>query len=332
MRISPSVRAPRDLPTSCLVLLLVFFAATAHAQFNGPAMTAENTINRPRVLTTDPAILFPPRRESHLAAGDSLAIRVFGTTEYDSSDRVSLDGTVRLPLLGEVQVLGLSVHEAELLIATRLNAAGMFHDPIVSVTIGETSNNQTATLLGEVHGVVPVLVPKRLYDVLAVSGGLPPTASHVITIQRPGLTDPIVVDLGTDPATSQMANIPIFAGDTILTGKVGAVYIVGALKSSASIPLTQTSPLTMIQALALAGGPRYDAKLDDTKIIRTDGIHRTMIVVHMQRVLNGKDPDPILQSDDIILVPNSVIKAAIQSGGIGTALGIVSLFAYLIYR
>jgi len=41
--------------------------------------------------------------------------------------------------------------------------------------------------------------------------------------------------------------------------------------------------------------------------------------------MNGQAPDPVLQADDIVFLPSSAMKAAIKSGGIGTAIGIASL-------
>ena len=47
--------------------------------------------------------------------------------------------------------------------------------------------------------------------------------------------------------------------------------------------------------------------------------------MNIQKVLDGKAPDPILQADDIIFLPSSALKAAIKSGGIGTLSNIASL-------
>ena len=127
--------------------------------------------------------------------------------------------------------------------------------PQISIQLTE-SPNQIATITGELHGVVPVIGQRRLFDVLAAAGGLPPTASHIITIQRAGVAQPIVIDLGTDPAQSDKANIPIFPRDTIVVSRVGVVYLLGAFKKQGAIPLPQTSPLTLMQVaafLAVAG-------------------------------------------------------------------------------
>lgn len=321
----------KTTPARWAIVLLLNMAMIAHAQFSGTSRGADEGVNRPQTVTTDPAILFPPPRDIRLAPGDTVGITIYGADDYKPVDKVSLDGYLHLPMIGPVQVQGLSPHEAEHMIASKLEAAGMYHNPQVSLVITE-SPNQIATVLGEVHGVVPVLVPKRLFDVLAVAGGLTNASSHIVTIHRVGVPDPIVVDLGNDPIQSRMANVPIFSGDTILVGRTGSIYMVGAVKTPSMVPLSQNTPLTLMQAVSISGGYLFEAKLNDTKIIRTVGTQRTMVNVHLRRVLDGKDPDPVLQADDIVLVPTSTIRAAIRNGGIGTALGVVSLLTVFILR
>ena len=83
-----------------------------------------------------------------------------------------------------------------------------------------------------------------------------------------------------------------------------------------------------MQALALAGGYVFESKLDDARIIRTNGTERTMILVHLKKTLEGKEPDPFLQADDVVIIPTSTIRAAIKNGGIGTAIGLATSFVY----
>ncbi len=202
--------------------------------------------------------------------------------------------------------------------------AQIFRNPQVTIQLVE-GPNQVAAVVGEVHAVVPIIGSRRLLDVLAVAGGLPATASHVITISRPGVAEPIVVDLGTDPLHSGLANVPIFAGDTIIIGRIGVVYMMGDFKNPGVIPLTQYAPLTLMEATAMSGGLAFQGKYDDVRLIRTVGDHRTVVKLDIQRILHGKDADPILQANDIVFLPDSALKASMSNGSLGTLLGIVSL-------
>jgi polysaccharide export outer membrane protein len=323
-----------------LMILSLGLTGYTFAQFSGPALGASTQVNPPVRITTDPAILYPANRDVYLAYQDVISVRLYGSSDYGPTARVGLDGSVQLPLIGNLRVEGLTLHQVQNLIAEELIKAGMYRDPQVSVQLAE-SPNQICTVVGEVHGIVPILGERRLYDVLAAvgsgsggsaattvivgGGGLPSTASHVITINRIGVPEPITVDLGTDPAKSALANIPIFPRDTIIVPRVGVVYLLGAFKTQGAIPLSQNSPMTLMKVAALTGGTGFEGVNDDLRIIRSVGLQRQVIRVNIKKIINGKAPDPVLQAEDIVFLPSSPMKAAIKSGGIGTLLGIISV-------
>ncbi len=274
-------------------------------------------------LTTDRALLFPAGHDLQLHDGDLISIRLYGDPEYTPTVRIGTDGTVLLPLIGLVRLQGLSTTAAEELIASRLRDAGMFKDPQVILQLLE-GPSAFVTVIGETHGLIPVTGPRRVLDVLAAAGGLPATASHVITVERPG-QKPLIVDLGNDPQSSDLANVPVFPGDTVVVAHLGVVYIVGEFKTQGAIPLTSGAPLTLLQATALSGGPVYDAKYDDLRLIRTNGNQRTVVKLDIHKVLYGKVGDPILQAGDVIFLPSSALKQAIQSGGVNALLGLANI-------
>ena len=325
---------------AAMLVLPAILGVQASAQYSGPSLGSNTAVNPPVTITTDPAILYPGPRDFYLGVQDLLAVRLYGSMDYVATARVSLDGSVDLPLIGNVHLAGLTLSQGQELIARRLINAGMYRDPQVSIQVTE-SPNQTATVTGELHGIVSIVGERRLLDVLSAvgggglstssttvvvgGGGLPPTASHIITINRPGVAQPITVDLGTDPAKSARADIPIFPRDTIIVPRVGAVYLLGAFKTQGAIPLQQNSPLTLMQVAALAGGTGFEGRSNDLRLIRTVGFNRQVVRVDIKKVIDGKAPDPILQADDIIFLPSSPMKSAIKSGGIATLLGIISI-------
>lgn len=319
----------RSLGASFAALVFLLLSLPAVAQFSGPTVGTDAQLNLPLKPTTDPAILYPGPRDLTIERGDTLAVHIFsaGTDNYGPTVPVSLDGTVRLPLIGLVQVSGLTIHQAESLIASKLVADGMYVNPQVTVQVTE-SPNDVATVTGESHGVVPILGSKHLYEVLSAAGGLPVTASHIITINRPGLDQPIVVDLGTDPSHSARADVPIFAHDTVVVSRVGVVYMLGEFRTSGQIALQKNSPLTLMQAVSLSGGTIHEGKFNDLRIIRTTGNSRSVIRVDIKKIMYGKAPDPVLQADDVVFLPTDPIKVATTLGGIGTVIGIVSILVY----
>jgi polysaccharide biosynthesis/export protein len=319
----------RYLFISFVALLMLVSRSACFAQFNGPGPTVQAPSTA--TVTTDRALLFPPARDPMLSPGDLIQIRVFEQPDYTPEVRVNADGSVLLPLIGTVDLNGKTVSQAQKIIEQRLIDAQIYRNPQVTLQLVE-GPNQVAAVVGEVHAVVPIIGSRRLLDVLATAGGLPATASHVITISRPGVAEPIIVDLGTDPLHSGLANVPIFAGDTVIISRIGVVYLLGAFRTPGTIPLTQYSPLTLMEATAVSGGLNFQGKFDDVRLIRTVGDHRTVVKLDIQRILHGKDPDPILQANDIVFLPDSAIKASISNGSLGTLLGIVSLLIAVIPR
>ncbi len=311
-----------------LVAMLVLVSCSAcFAQFSGPGPTVQTPTTA--TVTTDRALLFPPARDPMLSPGDLIQIHVFEQVDYAPEVRLNADGSVLLPLIGTVDLNGKTLSQAERIIEQRLIDAQIYRSPQVTIQLVE-GPNQVTTVIGEVHAVIPIIGSRRLLDVLATAGGLPATASHVITISRPGVAEPIIVDLGTDPLHSGLANVPIFAGDTIIISRIGVVYLLGAFKTPGIVPLTQYSPLTLMEATAISGGLNFSGKYDDVRLIRTVGDHRTVVKLDIQRILHGKDPDPLLQANDIVFIPDSTLKASISNGSLGTLLGITSLLISVI--
>ncbi len=311
----------RGLPSSVLhtlafaaVLLAVCFGnRQARAQFTGPALPSTTLNNRVTNPTTDPGLLYPAATDFLLSSGDLISVKLFGPGDYSATVRLGTEGRVQLPLIGVLSLQGTTVFDAETLIAQKLVAAGMFRNPEILIQVIE-SPSSTISIIGDIHGTFPIVGQRRLLEVIAQAGGLPQTASHIITINRPGAKEPIVVDVGTDPAHSASANIPVFPGDLIVVPRVGGIYVLGGFKTEGFVPIVGNSPLTLLQVTALSGGPNKVAKYDDMRIIRTTGVTRTFVKLNIKRVMNGQDPDPVLQADDILYIPDSTIKSIVQDG------------------
>ena len=291
------------------------------AQYNGPPTTVDRA--NTATATNDQTLLFPSTPDTVLAAGDEITVHLFGDAEYNLTARIGVDGTVLLPLIGNVELRGRTISNAEELIAHKLETAGMYRNPQVLLQIMEGPSS-VITVAGELHVVIPVVGSRSLYAVIAQGGGLPTSASRVVTVLRAGQTQPISVDMGNDPVHSGAANIPIFPGDTVVVSRIGVVYVMGEFRTPGVVNITNYGPLTLTQVSALVGGPVYDAKYNELHIIRTTGDHRTVVTLNIRDVLYGKAPDPIMQPNDIVFLPPSPLKASIANGSLGSILGIVS--------
>jgi polysaccharide export outer membrane protein len=295
----------------------------ALAQFSGPGVKNSVPI-LPNDVTTDASLLRPQNRFIYLTPGDLVAVHIFGSLDYAPVVRVTLDETIQLPLIGIISIRGLTVGQAETLVAAKLKSSGMYIDPQVNIQVTESTNG-VITIAGESHSVMQANSERRLLEVLAAAGGLPPNASHTITIDRPGVEKPIVLDLGNDPMHSREINIPLYPGDTVIVSRVGVVYMLGEFKVPGVIPIQQNSPLTLLQATSVAGGTLYSGKYQDLRIIRTADSKRSLVHIDVKRVMMGKDPDPVLQADDIVFLPTSTIKNALTSGGLNLLVSVANL-------
>lgn len=307
-------------------------AATPSAQsttinIGTPETTTAPAQSQAPVPAGNPAMLYPGE-DFKLSPGDLISVRVFQEPDYQTTVRISENGTALLPFIGAVPLEGLSVREAQLRIADRLRSGEFYRNPEVMIEVLDTVNG-SVTITGEVYRIVPVSTQRTLREVLLMAGGLPANASHTIKIVRPGQPEPIVVDLGTDLASSTTANILVRPHDIIQISRASVVYVLGAFARQGQIPLDQAQPLTLLQAAALSGGINFEGRYNDLRLIRTvtkNGKQdRFVVPLDIKKIRDGKADDPILQANDIVFLPTNSMKAMIKSFGTGGVLSIISI-------
>ena len=295
------------------------------AQFSGPAPTAaDSPTPLPPAQTRALPSISASAAELRLHSGDLIEVTVFGVKDYDSKVRIDANGEAYLPLIGAVPLNGLSLQQGQRRIGEMLDAAGMILNPEVSIAVLDSARD-VITVTGEVNGAkaIPAYGAMPLLDVIAAAGGLTHSASLTISILRPGVAEPLLVQLGPNIENAKAQNIPIYPGDQVLVPRTGVVYVVGAVKSQSAYPLATNTPLTLMQVVTLAGGVNFEASKSKTRIIRTIGAKREEIPVDLHKVMFGKIPDPVLQNDDIVFVPTNAFKAGVKGGAAGLALGLI---------
>lgn len=308
-----------------LVTAMLWTAATANAQFQGPAPTRADSPNpESKGLVERAPTEAMPGGPIVLHPGDGITVTVYGVQDYKIAARIAGDGNVDLPLIGSTHVADLTVEQAQHLVAQKLIDGQMIISPDVLISVTD-STVDIIGVMGEVNAprAIPAFAPMSLFDALSAAGGLKADASHSISILRKGVNEPLLVVLNSNPADAVDQNIPLYPGDRVIVPRTGVVYVVGAVLHSGAYPITPDTPLTLTQAVTLAGNTGFQAAPTETRIIRTTGAKRREIRVNLSRISDGKDPDPILQNDDIVMIPTNLIKAAIKGGGVGIAIGLV---------
>ena len=240
-----------------------------------------------------------------LGPGDLIEINVYNVPELTSKVRVSNAGDVYLPLIDYVHVDGLAQEEAQAVIEKRLADGGFVRSPHVTIFVDEAAS-QGVTILGEVGkpGIYPDTADRKLYEVISQAGGFTQSAAKKISVIRRNQAEPIHVELPRNLADDTSANIEILPGDTITVPRAPIIYVVGDVGRPSGL-LVDNGHLTVLQALALAGGTNKTAKLGAVRIIHKGPEGMTETKVEIKKMLEAKSPDVTLQADDILFVPVS---------------------------
>ncbi len=266
-----------------------------------------------------------------LGPGDLVEVGVYNVPELATKARVSNAGDLYLPLIDYVHVQGLTIEEAQSLISKRLEDGGFVRSPHVTIFVDE-AESQGVTILGEVGkpGIYPDVVDHKLYEVISEAGGFTPSASRKIAIIRPGLPEPIRVELPRNLGDDLTGNVEVLPGDTITVPRAPIIYVVGDVNHPSGL-LVDNGVLTVLQAIALAGGTNHTAKMGGVRIIRKTPSGMTETRVQLKKMLEAKSPDIPLQADDILFVPVSGARVAAQRTADAAVMAATAVSIYAVH-
>lgn len=288
--------------TSTLLLLALLQQAQAPPP---PAAPAEQQGPAEASPVPSPS---PNAGDYEVGAGDMLEITVFGNDDLSRIPTVQTNGAIAMPLLGDVQVAGLTVAEVQRKI-TNLLAKDYLVNPQVEVKVREY-NSQFVSVVGEVNspGRKPLRGRTRLIDVLLDAGGFTTHASLEVVITRadgsfPGGRRAISVRLSGAPTAADQVNLelPLKTGDIITALPKAFVTVDGEVNKPSRYAIE--GDLTVTGVISLAGGlTRFGSS--DVKVRRIDPQtgNVTIIEVDLKDVRNGKKPDVRLMPNDVVSV------------------------------
>jgi len=314
--------------TSMVLLGVLGLFQTASAQSSGPVQDAthEGTITtEPSKIATQPPVgspvekTTPPANSSALVIGpgDEVEITVYGAPDLSGHTRVSADGNIAMPLIDYVRIAGLSSSEAEATIEAKLRLNNILNDPQVSVYVKEY-NSSGISVAGEVAkpGFYSALGPHRLFDVLQAAGGPTDKAANEVMITHRGEKDATTLLISKNPSEMAASNVALQPGDTVVVPKAGIVYVLGEVTRPGGYVLNSTGGITVLQVVAVAGGPTHVASPGRTRLLhRTENGFQEQ-GVDLKKLLRGKAHDVSLRNEDILFIPSSVIKEALNAGAL----------------
>ena len=206
-----------------------------------------------------------------LAAGDAVRVQVFQNPDLTLETRISESGTISFPLIGTIRLGGLPVSAAEKKIADAWKSGGFLQNPQVTLLLTQIRGSQVS-VLGQVGrpGRFPLETANtRLSDMLANAGGAAPSGDDVVIVtgQRAGKPFRKLVDLPAlflrEPSED---DIVLQGGDVIYVHRAPVFYVYCEAQRPGSFRIERS--MTVMQALALAGGPTARGSRDRLQLHR----------------------------------------------------------------
>jgi polysaccharide export outer membrane protein len=236
-----------------------------------------------------------------IGEGDILRITVYGHDDLATVARVSGEGVIVFPLIGQVEVRGLTLSQISQKISALLSD-GYVVSPQVSIFIQEFRSKK-ASIMGEVikPGLYVLPWQTTLLSVLSEAGGLTKDAGDKAIIKRKTSSPDKNESLITVALTNLVEkgdtsmDVPIVDGDSIYIPKARVFFINGEIKKPDAYKYTEG--ITVIKAITMAGGLSDKASSGRVKIIRKIG--------GKEEVLEKVKMDQVVMPDDIIVVPES---------------------------
>jgi polysaccharide export outer membrane protein len=257
-------------------------------------------------LVTEPRPQRPTSGKEYVfAPGDLIQVMVYGEPDLTTDTRVSQDGTIKLPLLGEIRTQGLTVRELESQVAELL-AKDYLVNPQVTVSVKEYAK---IFILGMVRspGSYELKAPTTLSSAISMAGGLQAEAnpSKVKLIRTIGQDKETKVINLAEISDNTLPDMVLKPNDTIVVEEYGRISIIGQVNNPGTYNLKKD--LSLLEAIGLAGGFTRIADIDGTSVVRIEDGKKKIIRVRISDITKrgDKSKDIYLQPSDTVVVPES---------------------------
>jgi protein involved in polysaccharide export with SLBB domain len=223
-----------------------------------------------------------PHEGYRLGPNDIVRIQVFGEEDLTLETKVEGDGQITYPLLGILHVGGLTIHELQQDLTTRL-AAGYLSKPKVTVTVARHRNFYVG---GEVKtpGGYPYEEGLTVQKAITLAGGFTEKSDkRVITVTRAHGSQVEILTLEPDAM--------VRPDDLVAVAQAKKFYVSGEVKTPGGYPYE--GGLTAQKAITLAGGFTEKA---DKRVITVTRAHGSQVEILTL------EPDAMVRPDDLVAV------------------------------
>lgn len=252
------------------------------------------------LLSTAANAVQPDYEDYLLGAGDTVKVIVYNNDDLVTETKISANGNILFPWIGEIKVAGITTTQASHDIAAQLSKKGFIIEPQVNMTV-TVYDSKTFSVLGNIAkpGKYPLDRPLTLTDALSLAGGSLPTGSDIVTVMssNDGNATKHIYDLRDFFINGNPASNPkVSPKDIIFIPNFPVFYIYGQVQTPNAYKLERN--MTVSQALATGGGLTLRATKRVIKIERTSPDGSTS-------KLEAKGSD-LLQANDVLFVEESL--------------------------
>lgn len=236
-----------------------------------------------------------------LGPGDSIKVQVYQSPDLTLEARVSESGVVNYPLVGRVNIGGLTIPDAESRIASALKRNNILKAPQVTINIVQVRGSQVA-VLGQVNkpGRFPLeAMNVRVSDMVASAGGITPQGDDTVVVTGIRNRKPFRKTIDTAQLFAGKGgsdDILVAPGDTIYVSKAPVYYIYGEAQKPGYYRVERN--MTIMQAIAAGGGITPRGSQRRLSLTRTDTAGKVT-------ELSPKLTDTI-QAGDVLFVKESI--------------------------
>lgn len=275
----------------------------------------------------DDKVVSDSKDRYRIGPGDVLDIRLFNHPNFSrDAVRVEGNGMIRMPMI-DSEIQAACKTEGELAKDIADKYLKFYRNPQVDVFVKEY-RSVTVSIIGFVNeqGRFQLQRRIRLLELLTYARGAAAQAGQTINIvhSAPAFACQQVDSGHEDLAFSSYklsdtlagkpeANPYLQAGDIVTLPEADQVYVVGNVLTPRSIPLKE--PITLTQAIAMAGGVARDSKKDKIRIVRQEPGSQTKkeIMADLTAIEKKRAEDIALLPNDIVNVQASETKSLLRS-------------------
>jgi len=251
----------------------------------------------------------PSASDAPIGPRDFIEVKVFQDPNLYTKMTVTDDGRINMPLIGKVDVSGLTPSEVEARIKGLLEK--YINNPDVSVTVLEAGSKPISVIGAVMHpGRIGITGNISLIQAITQAGGLASGYGRTLYVLRTaanGLTEQIAIDIDDLMVNGNPdLNLPLRANDVInvpIDSSIN-IYVLGEVMHPGSVQFRRSQTPTLLQALAAAGGPT-DRASKRVILKRVVGGAEKTFHYDFKKIIDGRQNDVVLLDGDRIVFAES---------------------------